>query len=74
MLGKNVTKADYVMKAMIPAIAGIVLASLAAGVFLLLRANLDVGAVVWAFFGLSLGVIVPLVGLLFVVFRRKKDR
>ena len=47
------------MKAMIPALAGIVLASLAAGVFLLLRANLDVGAVVWAFFGLFLGVIVP---------------
>ena len=62
------------MKAMIPALAGIVLASLGAGVFLLLRANLDVGAVVWAFFGLFLGVIVPLVGLLFVAFRRKKDR
>ena len=62
------------MKAMIPAIAGIVLASLAAGVFLLLRANLDVGAVVWAFFGLFAGILVPLVWFLIFAFMGRISR
>ena len=62
------------MKTMIPALAGIVLASLAAGVFLLLRANLDVGAVVWAFFGLFAGILVPLVWFLVFAFMGRISR